>query len=377
MQSQAATRSRAFHIADSVKSVVSGSHPLAEAIMDRRVPVTRVLVDEVINQSVFSWVGRNPRPALDENGGFQCTDLDLLSFLVPIAAHGAIIEIPRYRSRRGVVLRGNERKIGTNQFGPVRGLTSNQDVFSFSIRIDDMTIAVEEDGVENLGAPRNYMLVDCDGQWYDGWNTIVFKPDAAENEFLTERGLWTGHTVNFENYVHPNRWQSFWGAPYLLLKMLTLRIDDEANYCRAEVKRLAELGIVLPKKPYTPPVSRGETVPIKVETLEAILDLPEFSGSVDDYGLPKGDTTERARVAYERQKLLTYTLKPKVQFVLRADECAYFRYGKGRKASWAKGTVVESGYRVPLKRTEWNRIQLGEVALRYRIWEKTERVAAR
>ena len=206
------------YYADSVKEVVALTHPYAASIMDRQQAVSEELVDAILGQSLFSWEGRNPRPALDQYGNFQCTDLDLLSFISPFADRGAVIEIPRYRNRRKVVVKPNERKVGTKQFGPVTGLTSHKDVFSFSVRIFDSSIVAKdpETEKESMGAHRNYMLVDCDGHWYDGWDKIVWDPTRAENQFLTWCGLWTGNTVYFKNYVHPNRWQSIFGAPYFL-----------------------------------------------------------------------------------------------------------------------------------------------------------------
>ena len=73
-------------IADSVLGVGRLTSPYAQEIMDRNKPISSLLVSSVISQSVMSWKGRSPKPALDQDGDFQCTDLDLLSFLTPIAA---------------------------------------------------------------------------------------------------------------------------------------------------------------------------------------------------------------------------------------------------------------------------------------------------
>lgn len=152
-------------IAKSVKDVVRLTDPYAKVIMDRSQIISEEFVGAIIGQSVMSWEGRNPRPALDEDGNLQCTDLDLLSFLTPIAARRAVIEIPRYSNRRKIVIRTDERKIGHNQFGPVTGLISNKEVFSFSVRIHDKTVVKRDlhTEEEEVGAYRNYMVVDCAG----------------------------------------------------------------------------------------------------------------------------------------------------------------------------------------------------------------------
>jgi hypothetical protein len=336
-------------------------------------------VESILGQSIFSWEGRSPKPALDLNGNFQATDLDLLSFLLPMVARGAVIEIPKYENRRKTVVKENERKIGSNNFGSITGLTSNKDVFSFSVRIFDRTIAVRDPSteVETIGAHRNYMLVDCDGTWYDGWNKIVWNPTASENTFLTESKLWTGNSVYFKHYVHPNRKQSVYGAPYLLLKMLSGRLTDEASFYRSEVKRLESLGILLPegeKAVSVPTVREGASESARFETMEMVLDMPSFGGSYS----PAENSVEGIVEAYRRQKYLTYTLKPLVQFVIRADEAAFYRYGEkeGYIAPWMKGRSWKTGYRLPKGRSVWNQMVLSNtMALRYRVKTVSETVA--
>ncbi|KKS38553.1 MAG: hypothetical protein A3G49_06615 [Candidatus Sungbacteria bacterium RIFCSPLOWO2_12_FULL_41_11] len=366
-----------IRFAESVQDVVHFKNPYTQAIADRSVPMTEEFVDAVIAQSIFGWEGRHPAPVLDEDGNFQGTDLDLLSFLVPIAERGAVIELPSYRSRRVSVAKANERHIGEgNRFGAVTGLTSNQDVFSFSIRIWDNTVVVRDPETEreSVGAFRNFMLVDVTGKWHDGWDRIVWDPIAKENDFLTKNGLWTGNTVYFKNAVHPNRWQSVFGAPYLLLKMLIERLREESSFYRQEVTRLEAHGLELPegeKKESGPTVSSVEQQKIKVETLEALIDMPVFNGTYRS--VP--NTEEGLVQAYRHQKKLTWTLKPKAQLVVRADELAYFLYGKDRVASW----MSERGWKTftpPRGRTVWKQMVLSnDVAYRFRRKIVTETVA--
>src|SRR3989338_489739 len=360
-----------IRFAESVQDVVHFKNPYTQAIADRSVPMTEEFVDAVIAQSIFGWEGRHPAPVLDEDGNFQGTDLDLLSFLVPIAERGAVIELPSYRSRRVSVAKANERHIGEgNRFGAVTGLTSNQDVFSFSIRIWDNTVVVRDPETEreSVGAFRNFMLVDVTGKWHDGWDRIVWDPIAKENDFLTKNGLWTGNTVYFKNAVHPNRWQSVFGAPYLLLKMLIERLREEGSFYRQEVTRLEALGLELPEgeiKESGPTVSSVGQQKIKVETLEALLDMPVFKGTYQ----PMPNTQEGLVQAYRYQKKLTWTLKPKAQLVVRADELAYFLYGKDQVASWMSGRSWKT-FTPPRGRTVWNQMVLSN-DMAYRLRRKT------
>lgn len=366
-----------IRIAASVQSVAQLKNPYAKAIMDRGCVIDENFVNSILGQSVFGWEGRDPAPALDLDGNFQGTDLDLLSFLMGLVNRGAVIEIPQYRNRRKAVQRADERKIGTNQFGALTGLTSNSEVLSFSVHIFDRTIVKTDTrtGREEPGAPRNYMIVDCDGHWYDGWNRIVWKANVAENEFLTRCGLWTGNTVYFTNYVHPNRVNALFGAPYLLLKMLMLRLDDEANFYRSEMKRLEAVGIAREKNEYTPPTAQGPVESIRVGTIEVVLDTPEFIGTY----MREPNTQQGLRHAYARQKFLTYTLKPRVQFVVRADEAAYFLHGAKNNyvAPWMQEREWKSGYKPPRGRVEWNQMALShDIALRFRLKEATQEVSA-
>lgn len=364
-------------IAASVENVAQLKNPYAKAIMDRGCAIDEEFVNSILGQSVFDWEGREPAPALDLDGNFQGTDLDLLSFLVGLTNRGAVIEISQYRNRRKIVRRADERKIGTNRFGTLIGLTSHSEVLSFSVLIFDPTIVKTDTrtGREEPGAPRNYMIVDCDGHWYDGWDRIVWKPDAKENEFLTRCRLWTGNTVYFTNYVHPNRVNALFGAPYLLLKMLLLRLDDEANFYRGEMKRLEAMGIVREKNESTPPIAQGPVESIRVETIEVRLDTSEF---IDTY-MREPDSLQGLQHAYARQKFLTYILKPRVQFVVRADEAAYFLHGAKNNyvAPWMRKREWKSGYKPPRGRIEWNQMVLSDdVALRFRLKEIAQEVSA-
>lgn len=366
--------------AKSVRIVATLEDNMAKCIMDRSFSIDDDFVRRAVHGAIMSFEGRSPRPALSAGGVIQVTDLDLLSFLVPLVERQAIIEIPAYENRRQRVRKEGERKIGTNNFGAVTGLVSNQDVFSFSVRVFDQTIAVcdKKTEVEATGAYRSYMLVDIDGSWHAGWNKIVWNPSAKENGFLTEHGLWSGNAVHFKHYVHPNRRQSVYGAPYLRLKMLSARLFDEASFYRGEVERLEALGYRLPETvPSQAAVVEkvGGTLSTLVETMEMAIDLPAFTGQYQ----PVEVSTAGMVKAYERQKYLTYTLRPLVQFVVRSDEAAFFRFGArdGFVASWMKGAVWQPGYRLPRGRVDWNRLELTpEVALRYRIKTVTQLVAA-
>lgn len=366
-------------VAKTVKDIAVLKNAYAKAIMDRSETLKKELVGAVIAQGIMSYEGRNPRPALDKDGNFRRTDLDLLSFLAPIAARGAIIEIPRYSNRRQIVRRASERKIGTNRFGRIVGLVSNQESLSFSVRIKDQSVVWQDPltGEEELGGFRSFMIIDCDGRRRKDWNEIVWDPSAKENAFLESKGLWTGNTVFFRYYVHPNRWQSVFGAPYMLKKMLLERIDDEADFYRREMKRLMLAGIELPtgEKKTKERGFVGLAKKIRVKTIEMKLALPDFSGNYEPVPLTKAGLVQ----AYRRQKLLTYVWKPAVQFTARADEVAYMRFGldagnNGKIAHWIKNT--EWNLRETSASSPCYQLELGGMSLLYRVKTITEKVSS-
>ena len=368
-------------LAESVKDIVSLENEYARMIMDRSVKIDEDTIAAIMGQSLMTWVGRNPAPALDSDGNFQGTDLDLLSFLMPMADRGAVIEISHYHNRRQIVRRANERKIGSNQFGVLTRLVSHKNVLSFSVGIHDETIVRRDSqtGRERIGAPRNYMIIDCDGHWYEGWDRIVWDPSAEENQFLTEKDLWSGNSVVFKYYVHPNRWQSVFGAPYLLQKMLIERLNDEAQFYGAEAARLEAMGISYPpglgegKFFSTPPEHQGETMPIKINTIEMVLDIPEFFGSY----APVSKNSNGLAGASNHAKRLIYTVRPFVQFCVRANEAAYFKFGQSKVAHWMHDRQWVSGWRTPNGRIAWNLMPLSnDMALRYRIKTITQQVSA-
>lgn len=73
----------------------------------------------------------------------------------------------------------------------------------------------------------------------------------------------------------------------------------------------------------------------------------------------------------------SYSLKPRAQFIIRADEVAYYHYGKGRVASWMEGRKWSKGYKPPRGRVEWDQMVLSsDMALRLRCKTVTQEVSA-
>lgn len=367
-------------VAQSIKDMASGE--AMTAVLDRGQDVADVL-KTLKEHWAYDLYERKPGPALLENGVFTPTDLDLACFMSALADRHAVISLPHYEAARARTKTEGEHVVSKNgRHGKIMGLTANKEVFSFSVRINDMNVvSTDGDGNEEIGAPRNFMLVGVDGKWWKGWDRIEFMPNRAENDFLLKNKLWTGNTVHFTNFVHPNRWTSFYGQYYLLTKALVARLTEEASFCRAEAKRIAATGIKLPPVEPSPKSEKaGADKPITVAAFEVELDAP-FTGSFKPFEADLAGYN----AAKERARILSYNEVPILTFAVRATELAF--HNKGREEAgfptWIKGAKWENGYRVSEKsRTDWQRLvfaqrKVGElgVALRYRVYDKTERIA--
>jgi hypothetical protein len=245
---------------------------------------------------------------------------------------------------------------------------------------------------ETHGQPRNFSLVNVKGEWHEGWQTIQFNPSAKENDFLNDKALWTGNTLVLKNFVHPNRWQSLYGKNYFAAKAMVARLKAEASWLKSECARLEAAGIQYSttgegaKKVWPKSVSSGESIPIKVPAFQLELDLPE---PTNEFPLLE-ENVESLVAAAQKAKYYSYTLAPHLNFICRGVELAMFKHGfrddaktQEKMPGWIKDAQWARGYKLPRKRVEWNRLVLfqpavGEtgVALRYRIYEKSERVAA-
>lgn len=375
------------HIAQTLKSMATSSS--MQMICDRTKEVD-YLAEELLDHWSYDLYTRSPRPALLENGMFKPTDLDLACFLMELVKRKAVIVIPKYTSRRPKTVTEGERIVSKdNRHGHVLGLSANKEVFSFSIRIQDANVIKQTQCLgDQVGAPRNFMLVDLDGTWYPGWKCIEFMPSAKENDFLHDKRLWTGNEVVFKNFIHPNRWVSFFGQYYFVTKALIQRLEEENTFLRVKIKEALDNGVSFPStghgaSPEHPQSERASGEPIKVTAFEAEVDVPMIgsynsSAITDPAALAKAEALVKSR---------QYGLLPQLRFAVRATELAYSNHITGTHfefafPGWIKGAEWERSYKQAGKRKEWNRLVMAQlfpgqqgIALRWREYLKTERVA--
>jgi len=340
---------------------------------------------------------RNPRPAyqktLENELVLKETDLDLFTYLNEISLRHAFVNIPEYKRISPKQLHNNQKVISEeNRHGELVGVISNQKAHSFSARIIDYNVVETlPDGSENIGVPRNFAVVDYDGNMRNCWNLQV-KPNQKETDFVENKRLSAdGMHLDFHYFVHPNRAFSFYGSPYIATHILSSRIQEEANFYRAlgnvvwkNGARFKKQGHISPAKPFEVPVQTEDNkIYKKVENLEAIALFPEPSGQYPILGIDnEGDITETPshdeilEYCAERSRTLSYSYGPRLNATKRAVEFAFFKngfyskdrkYGNEIKPSW-EIPEWDKKFVPPGRKTEYNALHLNDkVTLAYRI----------
>jgi len=366
---------KAKEVAASLKDTVS--NPIVLRIQDRSKPIDDI-IDTVLGYWNYDLMSRKPSAAYTADGVFQGTDLDLAVFLFSLAGRNAVINLPKYTSMRSTkVVEGTEVVSKDNRHGKILGVQANKNSFVFSIRIMDMNV-VKEDSVGDF---RSFSLTDFDGSWYDGWKTIGFSPDAKENDFIKKSKIMTDNRIVFKNFIHPNRWVSFYGQYYFITKLLIARMTAESSDMFAQIKRMKAAGFDVATKEYGETVSVSESKSVKIKAFEAIIDFPEDGSNFPEYQ----DSQENLDMLVAKRNSYTYSLIPLLRFMTRATECAFYNNMKEKGLntfpSWIKNVKWEEGYKPKGAKTTWNRIVLYQpsvgkqgVSIRFREYEKSEQV---
>lgn len=361
----------------------------------------RVLCKRLLDAWGYNLDKRRPGVAWVDPDGVPVTDLDLAAFLTPLVENRVIVNLSKYQSRRAAAKREGEWVTSKdNRHGRLSGLTSNQAAFSFGIRIEDMNVIqakTKEDGTTDadVGAYRAMLLQDVTGDWYEGWESVDIMPTGLPNDVF-QKLSGAANELRFQYLVHPMRWPSFYGIYYLVAKVAIMRLEDELRFLRSEIKRLQEeLNITPPEWPKSEKV--GEDEPIKVWAFEAVVDGVDLEGEYTSYDSThegyKAAKSLKSRLTgfIEQLRFLTRCTEysfwtTAVQKHIPADQCLVWLKGETGPMSptlptWIKKAEKEweTGWKEgPKKRVHWARMEIADgVHLRWRVWEKTERVAKR
>lgn len=384
-------------------------HPLVQRTLDRRQHI-----EEIIEETFARWTHhvyelyrkRHPAPAyIARSDGvriYQGTDFDLLTLLTVLSHRRAVINIPAYESLREHTSQNNRRVIANeNRHGQLVRLISHLESHSFSVLIIDYNVAeTQRSGREKVGAPRSFAVVDDSGKLYEGWYGIEWSESPEERRFIEQNNLeaFRGN-IRFKYPVTPALASSFYSQRYLVPAIIESRRLDEVEHYKKLAADLREQKIKLPFPPDDEKVvylRDGQKEPLKVENLEAKAVLPRgFNGNYPLYGIEafkKGEkpkvkrytsmpTTLRGKQEVLRYclwhvKKLAYKYGPMIRIPTRMIELAFFLYGINPdgteiKPSWAV-PEWERDYKEKLgAKTKWNKLDLGNVHLLYRIRDST------
>ena len=373
-------------------------HPAVRVALDVKMPV-EIAYAEIMNYYKVDINKRNPRPSYKTTADNEIiskeTDMDLFTFINELVLRNAEISIPNYKR----MCEPNENpdlvKISDDApNGKLVALVGREDALSFSIRIIDKTYMQKNpDGSTTIGVPRNYALVNHEGELRDCW-VIDTKLNQKESNFIKNKNLSVdGEKLSFNYFVHPNKAFSFYGAPYMAACILSRRIKEEANCYRAYAKGIEEIwnffvpreDILLGKQPFEYDTFPSYKSSIDVMDIETLTEIPGLGADYPILGITKeGEITETgyldeiARYSKRRAIMLSYHYGPRINAIKRAIEYAFFKYGFYNKEqkdgneiqpSWEKPEWIRDHKPKERPRTSFNALRLNdEVTHSYRIW---------
>jgi len=310
---------------------------------------------------------------------------EMAVYVAALANRRAVITVNgRYRNWRASTRREGEVVVSKeNRHGQVMGITSNKDLLNFNVLVNDADVVTTDE----IGKPRNFTLQGPDGQWYDGWRSLQLIPKTEAEKALFR----DADEVSFDHFIHPNRWSSFYSRYYLLAKLAIDRLADQVRFLKAEQKRIrTELEIPPPEWAKTEKV--GAEKKVSFWAFNAVVEGGELVGDYTGFETTPEGLEDCTLLRKRCEALLT-----QLRFHTRATEFAFWQHAireaipedqlldylknggtDPRQPAWAKGEW-QTGYKEkPKARTFWARMEREHegLALRWRCWQKSERVAA-
>jgi hypothetical protein len=250
---------------------------------------------------------------VNDETGKATTDLDLVVFLTALAKRRAVINLAgRYTNVRAATVREGEMLTSReNRHGRIKGVVSNQHVWSQNILVDDMNVM----SADEIGKDRNFQIQGLDGSWYPGWHEVEFWPEGDYEKKLFE----ASQHVTFKHCISPSRWPSIYGRWYLLAKVAEERLKDQERFLKAERKRLQEALSIPPKEwPHSKKV--GAEAKEKFWAFNAEVVGFKLTGDYDEYPTTKDGLTEVQDLLHRIKAFLR-----ELRVSIRASEYAFWQ----------------------------------------------------
>lgn len=327
-------------IAKTLQEILNDSR--AKIIMNRGKEVDWNYFIKLWEPDLFS---RKPGMAYNIDGEYMGTDLDMHTFISALVARKAMINIPEYQSMRETVKKEGQMIVSKdNRHGKCLGLSSNKDVFSFGIRIKDFNVMTSN----TAGDFRVFNLLNILGEWHEGWKTIQFMPDKKENDFIEQWTLANKDNITFDYFISKWRKHSIYSAAYFLTKMALLRLNDEAKYLAGMIKVMQKAGIMYPEteiKEWPKQTKVGDAKKVKVKSITYKTDIPPLMGVYPEIDMIQENLIKITAI----RKKLVYTIKPILQYAIRGNEYANYKYiNEGKEFPyWIQNARWEQDYKAP------------------------------
>lgn len=291
---------------------------------------------------------------------------DMVSFLHSLLNRNAIIVIPKYKATTSSQnLNEKINIIPENRHGRLVGIQGNSKTFSFTIKIIDMNVINND----KLGEIRCFRLTDPEGNWYKGIDKLqIFNPN--ENK-LTENKIYNSD-IKFDYFIDPKRFTQFYNKKYFITKSLINRLKLESSHYYNQIKKMLDGGIKYPHEKdstWNLIKQKGEKKLIKLFISEVF--HPNY---INEFPTFVSNQNNLVSLTEKRNKFI-YSIIPRLQFVTRAIEYIFFHTDQDSIPEDIKKELGNVEWKnIKIKRTEWKELNLGEVGIRKRIFERMEMI---
>lgn len=294
-------------------------------------------------------------------------NVDMVSFLYSLLNRNAIVVIPKYKAST-VAQNLNEKIhiIPENRHGRLVGIQGNSKTFSFTIKIIDMNVI----NGDKIGELRCFRLTDPEGNWYKGIDKLqVVSPNKNK---LTE-DITYNNDIKFDYFIDPKRWTQFYSEKYFITKSLINRLKVESSHYYSCIKKMLDDGIKYPSEKQSTWASteqKGEKKLIKLFMSEVF-----HSDYNNEFPVLTSNQNNLVDLTNRRNKFI-YSIIPKLNFIIRAIEYSFFKVNNNNNNIIPDEIKEKFGdikwENIKIKRTEWDVLNLGDLGIRKRVYEKNE-----
>lgn len=275
----------------------------------------RAIAQDLVNMWGFNLDDRTPGIAYVDEEGTPVTTLDMACAMAKLVEWEPVILVPWYQAEgAATVTEGQTLTSKENRHGQLVALVSNKDRLKFSFRFRDHNVMSEKE----VGFYRTFTVFD-DGEWYEGFENLQFKPTAEEKQVLAK---FSGGSMSvaFDTFIHTNRWPSFYGRYYRLAMYTIQRIADQLKWLDKQIKAMREkLKIEPPPWPKSEKV--GASKPKEVWKYNVVVNELTV---INDY--PDLPLTEVSYEATTRLKKRLAKLQEILRFQTRATDYSLWHH---------------------------------------------------